>query len=130
MSRFTPTRWNRILAWTGASLAWGTAFVAAKVEPVRAQETKPDPAAESVITSFGPMPQAPATGLSILRYKPTAAPAPEVKRVYVQAAAPATQSSGSQKTASTKAGSVQTPPPPPPPAANPPPPPNPPSSGS
>jgi hypothetical protein len=129
MSRFTPTRWNRIMVWTGASLAWGTAFVAAKVEPVRAQETKPDPASEAVATNTAAMPQAPASGLSIIRYKPTAAPAPEIKKVYVQVAVPATpKSSGSQKVASANTGSVQ-PPPPPPPAVNPPPP-NPPSSGS
>ncbi len=127
MSRFTPTRWNQILAWTGASLAWGTAFVAAKVEPVRTQETDSKPMTEVTTADAAAIPQAPASGLSIIRYQPTAAPAAEVQRVYVSVATPAnTQSTASQPSATTKSNSAQ--PPPPPPAVAPPP--DPPSSGS
>lgn len=127
MSRFTPTRWNQILAWTGASLAWGTAFVAAKVEPVRTQETDSTPMTEVTTGDAAAIPQAPASGLSIIRYQPTAAPAAEVQRVYVSVAASANTQS-SKPSAATSSNGVQ--PPPPPPALSTPPPPDPPSSGS
>lgn len=129
MSRFTPTRWNKILAWTGASLAWGTAFVAAKVEPVRAQENDSKPVSDSTTVNTAEMPQAPVSGLSIIRYQPTAAPAPEIQKVYVTVAIPAkTQTAAAKPAAATNSNTVQ--PPPPPPPVSTPPPPDPPSSGS
>lgn len=88
MSRFTPSRRNQILAWTGASLAWGTVFVAAKAEPQRAQEAKADSAAAEATVTTAAIPQLPPSGLTIIRYTPTLAPEPEILTVYVQAATP------------------------------------------
>lgn len=33
MGRFDRGRWNRVVVWTGAALAWGSAFVAAVLQP-------------------------------------------------------------------------------------------------
>lgn len=124
MSRFTPTRWNQILVWSGASLVWGTAFVAAKAEPDRAQDEPPAPAEEQLATTGAALPQAPPSGLTIIRYTPIEVPAAEVQRVYVQAAKPAVSGPTSSPTSSVAASA------PPAAALAPAPAPNPPSSGS
>ena len=84
MSRFDGGRWNRILIWTGAALAWGTALVAARIEEKGPpQSTWPS---ESQIDSVSPdaaMPVSPAQGLVILRFTPLETPEPEVITVNV-----------------------------------------------
>ncbi|MGA7281117.1 MAG: hypothetical protein WBZ40_04970, partial [Acidimicrobiia bacterium] len=67
MKRFSASRWNRILVWTGAALAWGTALVAAKVEPVRAQDSGTDSTTTTQAPNQAIMPQPPPSGLTILR---------------------------------------------------------------
>ena len=88
MSRFDQGRWNRILVWTGATLAWGTALVAARAEPV--QVTSPVPPAEGQVATDSPqaaMPTPPSHGLVILRFTPVEAPGREVVTVNVTRAA-------------------------------------------
>lgn len=84
MSRFDGGRWNRILIWTGAALAWGTALIAARLE----EQAPPEPSrpSEGQIASVAPqsaMPVAPAQGLVILRFTPVETPEPEVITVEV-----------------------------------------------
>jgi hypothetical protein len=88
MSRFDQGRWNRILVWTGATLAWGTALVAARAEPAQVASSVP-PAEGQVATDSrqAAMPTPPAQGLVILRFAPVAAPEPEVVTVSVRRAA-------------------------------------------
>lgn len=89
MSRFTPTRRNRILAWTGAALAWSTAVTAARLEPARAQSEPPAPTAQvNETTTQAAVPAQPVGGLVILRYKPQPEVAPSVRTVYVKKQAP------------------------------------------
>lgn len=108
MKRFGVSRWNRILVWTGAALAWGTAFIAARAEPARTEAGKVESTAPTTVTTQAILPEAPARGLVVIRYTPIDQPVPEVRRVYVQApssparaasapsqAAPAPSSSGS-----------------------------------
>lgn len=102
MSRFPTTRRNQILAWTGAALAWGTTFVASRVEPGQADKVG-EGTAGSTTSIPSAMPVAPETGLTIIRYRspelapsaeafiPVAVPSPEP----VPAAPPAPASSGS-----------------------------------
>jgi hypothetical protein len=88
MSRFDQGRWNRILVWTGATLAWGTALVAARAEP--AQVTSSVPPAEGQVATDSlqaGMPTPPSQGLVILRFTPVAIPEPEVVTVSVTRAA-------------------------------------------
>lgn len=88
MSRFDRGRWNRILVWTGATLAWGTALVAARAEP--AQVTSPVPPAEGQVATdslHAVMPTPPSRGLVILRFTPVETPEPEVVTVNVTRAA-------------------------------------------
>jgi hypothetical protein len=84
MSRFDGGRWNRILIWTGAALAWGTALVAARIE----EKEPPEPArpSDGQVDSVSPqaaMPVSPAQGLVILRFTPVETPEPEVITVDV-----------------------------------------------
>lgn len=92
MSRFDATRRGRIAVWTGAALAWGTAVTLAGQEPVLAgAESAPTPTSvETETTVVGSVPTMPDQGLVIIRYQPSVAPAPEVRTVYVQQAAPQT----------------------------------------
>lgn len=87
MSRFNTTRWGRILAWTGAGLAWGGALTAGELEPLRAQPetvTEPSGIVEVDLGEQAPMPAQPAKGLIILRYPSAGSPEPEVQTVYVR----------------------------------------------
>jgi hypothetical protein len=110
MSRFDGARWNRILVWTGAALAWGTAFIATWLEPARdvdAAETPPAVATPVEPASRATMPSPSPQGLVILRYTPVDAPPAQVLTVRVQGPssppaavassqpAPAPESSGS-----------------------------------
>ena len=88
MSRFNGGRWNRILVWTGAALAWGTAFIAIWLEPDRGVDATQPAAGESAETSSQAiMPRAAPQGLVILRFAPVDTPASEVVSVRVEAAA-------------------------------------------
>jgi hypothetical protein len=111
--RFDKARRGRILAWTGAALAWGTAVTMAGLKPATAEATAPalaTPASTASVVSASAVvavPTSPARGLVILRYQPSVVSTPEVRTFYVhqkappanaaaaQSAAPAPQSSGS-----------------------------------
>lgn len=91
MSRFDSTRWNRIFAWTGAALAWGSALTATGLEPMRAQQETSEERPPPVVADhqqLAPIPTQPAKGLVVLRYRQVEAPGPEVKTVYVRRPAP------------------------------------------
>lgn len=92
MSRLDASRWTRILAWSGAALAWGGAITANRLEAARSTQPEPEPPAAIQRTAPVPtaMPAAPSRGLVILRYAPVATAEPEVRTVYVKRAAPAT----------------------------------------
>jgi len=96
LSRFDASRWNRILIWTGAALAWSTAVIVSWLEPAReldaglpgtvATETT-DSSLQAIMPS--PAPQ----GLVILRFTPVDAPQPEVRTVFVNRPSGGTSSS-------------------------------------
>jgi len=88
MSRFDQGRWNRILVWTGATLAWGTALVAARAEPAQVTSSVPPAEAQVAADSLqAAMPTPPSQGLVILRFTLVEAPEPEVVTVNVTRAA-------------------------------------------
>lgn len=95
MSRFDHARRGRIVAWTGAALAWGTALTIAGLKPTEAaaaaepSTTAPPTTTGVAATQHELMPSQPAGGLVILRYRPSADEASEVQTVYVREKAPA-----------------------------------------
>jgi hypothetical protein len=91
MSRFTPSRRNRVIAWTGAALAWGTAVTAARLEPARAQTQSQTPTAPVVAqtSTQAAVPTQPVGGLVILRYTPRPEVDPPTRTVYIKKQAPA-----------------------------------------
>jgi hypothetical protein len=112
MSRFDTARIGRILAWTGAGLAWGTAITMAGLEPADAGAVTPNltpPASQGATvpaSRVATIPAPPARGLVILRYQPSVESTPEVRTIYVKqkgheaaltqsAPAPAPRSGGS-----------------------------------
>jgi hypothetical protein len=91
MSRFNSTRWNRIFAWTGAALAWGSALTATGLEPLRAQQETPEQPVLPVVVDheqLASVPAQPERGLVILRYRQAETPSPEVRTVYVRRPTP------------------------------------------
>ncbi|MDF2729456.1 MAG: hypothetical protein K0T01_1242 [Acidimicrobiia bacterium] len=98
MSRFDEGRWNRILVWTGAGLAWCSALIAGPLpltssatdisgagasETIGAKQTMPDPPNQGLIViRLGREPNSPPVA--------SAAPAPQPS-----ASAPEITSSGS-----------------------------------
>jgi len=95
MSRFDTARTGRILAWTGAALAWGTAVTIAGLGPADAGAASPplttpaSPTAVVPASQVAAMPTPPARGLVILRYQPSVESTPEVRTVYVKQQEPA-----------------------------------------
>lgn len=68
MSRFAEGRWNRIVVWTGAALAWGSALVGTLLEPPRDQEPPLDtPGQMQTVDASLVMPNLPDQGLVVIR---------------------------------------------------------------
>jgi hypothetical protein len=83
MSRFDGGRWNRILIWTGAALAWGTALVTARIDENAQPEARPTEGQVATVSPQAGMPVSPAHGLVILRFTRVESPEPEVITVNV-----------------------------------------------
>lgn len=78
MSRFDGGRWNRVVVWTGAALAWGSVFVATRLEPDGAvpPTVSPVPAQAGVEVSAA-LPVPPEGGIVVIRQSGSStAPAP------------------------------------------------------
>lgn len=84
LKRLFPSRWARIMAWTGAAVAWGTSILAvqAAAEPADVAEPEPVPTSEPEVQEIAePVVAVPAPleeGLVIIRYTPVPPPPPEV----------------------------------------------------
>jgi hypothetical protein len=107
MSRFDAGRWNRILIWTGAALAWGTALVVSRLEPAREIASLPDPVAAQTADASAQaiMPNSTPLGLVILRYTPVDAPPAEVRTVLVERVSPSSSPAPSAQAAPQPASS-------------------------
>jgi hypothetical protein len=96
--RLPPARVTGIVAWTAATVTWGTAAVALAAAPSPSTETTAasvplEPVAVEnaiVTTTSAPVPTMPESGLVVLRYTPVEKPeAPiVVRRVEVAAPSP------------------------------------------
>jgi hypothetical protein len=96
VNRFRDGRWYRILVWTGAAMAWGSALVAFRLEPARSTGVTPAPEeVQMILDEQAVMPRPPASGLVVIRYTPVAAPDPVVRTVMVPRPAASTPSSAS-----------------------------------
>ncbi len=84
LKRLFPSRWARIVAWTGAAVAWGTSVVAVQAATEEAATPAPDPVEEpqlevqEVPVPMAAVPESPPGGLVIVRYTPVPPPPPEV----------------------------------------------------
>lgn len=78
--RFFPVRWARILAWTAATLTWGsTAVAVASRPPIDEAPSLPVPSIESQESSGSAVvPTMPDSGLVVIRFTPTPPPPPRV----------------------------------------------------
>ena len=84
LKRLFPSRWARIIAWTGAAVAWATSVIAVQAaaeqttvaEPV--PEPLPEPAVQEVQETVAAVPAPTQDGLVIIRYTPVPPPPPEV----------------------------------------------------
>lgn len=74
MSRFGDARWQRLAAWSGAALAWGSTITAVILEPARVAPSGA-PLQVEVSTTRAPLPAQPGSGLLVIRYQPDAAEA-------------------------------------------------------
>ncbi len=96
LKRLFPTRWAKILAWTGASLAWGTTLIAVAanaaatdaVEQPEAPVAIDPPTTTTVATTTVPIPDMPERGLVVVRYTPVPPPPPQVVTRTVVVAGP------------------------------------------
>jgi hypothetical protein len=97
MSRFDQGRWNRVVVWTGAALAWGSAFVAARLEPPRDVPNIPAPeVAPAGMEAEAALPIPPEGGILVIRRTGgSAAPVPTPAVAPEPSPAPAPVSSGS-----------------------------------
>lgn len=68
MRRIDTSRWVRILAWTGASLAWGATITAIGLEPLRTESRAPTVPVVEELERPAVMPRPTWTGLVILRH--------------------------------------------------------------
>lgn len=83
LKRLFPSRWARIVAWTGAAVAWATSVVAvqAAMEQPMADpelEVQPEPEVSEIPAPVAAVPDPPADGLVVIRYSPVPPPPPEV----------------------------------------------------
>lgn len=97
--RLPITRVAGIVAWTAASVTWGTAIVAvANVTPepeILAEGTEPEPVVTvepDVQELLAPVPTMPESGLVVLRYTPSEKP--EAKVVVQRVVVPSASSGG------------------------------------
>lgn len=83
LRRLFPSRWARILAWTGAAVAWGTSVVAVQAA-IEEQAAEPQPTSDlepevvEVPAPVAAVPDLPQDGLVVIRYSPVPPPPPEV----------------------------------------------------
>ncbi|MEA2001194.1 MAG: hypothetical protein U9N84_04830 [Actinomycetota bacterium] len=84
LKRLFPSRWARIIAWTGAAVAWGTSIVAvqAATELSAVEEPLPpepiEPQVEEIPAPVAAVPAPTEQGLVVIRYTPVPPPPPEV----------------------------------------------------
>ena len=83
LRRLFPSRWARIVAWTGAAVAWGTSVVtvqAAMDEPAAESDAARDaqPEVQEIPAPVAAVPAPPEDGLVVIRYSPVPPPPPEV----------------------------------------------------
>jgi hypothetical protein len=97
LSRFAEGRWNRVVVWTGAALAWGSTLVAARLEPTRDLPPAPAPAsAPAGVEAGAAIPVAPKGGILVIRGAgEPPSPIPASAAAPTPSQAPAPVSSGS-----------------------------------
>lgn len=83
LKRLFPSRWARILVWTGAAVAWGTSAIAVQAvsESAAAEsvdEPEIEPEVQEVLEPVAAVPTATEKGLVVIRYTPVPPPPPEV----------------------------------------------------
>jgi len=118
LKRLFPTRWAKILAWTGASLAWGTTLIAMGTNAAATdvvEQPQPalaiDPPTTTIVstTATAPMPDMPDRGLVVVRYTPVPPPPPQVVTRTVVVAGSSGGGGGGSAAAASPAPAVSAP---------------------
>ena len=83
LKRLFPSRWARILVWTGAAVTWGTSAIAVQAVTQSgaaelAEEPEVAPAVQEIEEPVAAVPTATERGLVVIRYTPVPPPPPEV----------------------------------------------------
>jgi hypothetical protein len=84
LKRLFPSRWARIVAWTGAAVAWGTSIVAVQAATEQTATTEPQPTEPpepevlEIAEPVAAIPTPTEEGLVVIRYTPVPPPPPEV----------------------------------------------------
>ncbi len=84
LKRLFPSRLARIVAWTGAAVAWGTSVIAVQAAAEQQTVTEPEPVAvpepavQEIAEPVAAVPAPTEDGLVIIRYTPVPPPPPEV----------------------------------------------------
>ncbi len=84
LKRLFPSRWARIVAWTGAAVAWATSILTVQAAAEQATTAEPEPLPEPepevqvVPEPVAAVPAMPEEGLVVIRYTPVPPPPPEV----------------------------------------------------
>ena len=84
LRRLFPSRWARIVAWTGAAVAWATSIVTVQAATEQSATAAPEPLPEpepevqEVPETLAPVPAQPERGLVVIRYTPVPPPPPAV----------------------------------------------------
>jgi len=111
LRRLFPDRWARILTWTAAAVAWGTAAVAVSAAVPVSQPPDPpatgssQPAAPRAEATSAPLPETPPGGLVIIRYTPAGAPPAQVITQTVSVAGAVASAPASSQAPATVASS-------------------------
>ena len=84
LRRLLPSRWARIMAWTGAAVAWGTSAIAVQAATEQSATAEPEPIdvpepeVLEIVEPVAAVPTPTEEGLVIIRYTPVPPPPPEV----------------------------------------------------
>lgn len=115
LKRLFPSRWARIVAWTGAAVAWGTSVVAVQAATEQTNTAEPAPVAEpapevqEVAEPVAAVPEQPEKGLVVIRYTPVPPPPPEIITRTVTVGGGSGGGGGGSSTSSGGGGTVDRP---------------------
>lgn len=115
LKRLFPSRWARIIVWTGAAVAWGTSVIAVQAATEVSNDAEPppldpvEPEVQEVPERVAAVPAPTEKGLVVIRYTPVPPPPPQVITRTVTVSGGSTGGGGGTATATGGGGAVDRP---------------------